>query len=132
MPVNVANINLMIEAISKEAKPIYMGDYVSKNTECGTTACLAGWANILRFEQLGKGIRPPGDFELSDDGTAAEWMGLNWDTGYNLFHDYRADDLPQDERKAATIELLTKLRDTGGKATWADVFQDHDRSDDYE
>lgn len=136
MTVNVANINLMIEAISKEAKPIYMGDYVSKNTECGTTACLAGWANILRFQYLGKGrtTSQDADFDLSDDVTAAEWMGLSYERGYSLFHNYTADDLPQDERKAATIELLTKLRDTDGKATWADVLepQDYDRSDDDE
>lgn len=117
--VNVANIDKMIDAISKQADPIYMGTFVRNNSECGTTACLAGWANILRLGEQGKG----GNYQFDSTYDAAEWMGLEQSKANDLFYDYRADDLPDKERKAATIALLTKLRDTG-EARWRDVIPD--------
>lgn len=52
MPVNKENINKMIEAIKAEAKPIFMSTFVERNTACGTSACLAGWANLIRLNEV--------------------------------------------------------------------------------
>lgn len=125
MTVNVDNINLMIKAISEQANPIHMGDFVWRNAECGTTACLAGWANVLRQQMQGKLSRNNGyigDYyvDFTDTDKASDWMGISRSSG--LFFDYRADQLNDDDRKTAAIALLTKLRDNDGKANWSDVL----------
>lgn len=128
MTVNVANIDKMIKAISIEANPIHMSDYVDRNTDCGTTACLAGWANILALDGKGKGA----DYEFRDSTKAAKWMGLPYSQARKLFFNYSADELPEEERKTATLELLTKLK-TDPDTTWANVLdEDTFRPSEYE
>lgn len=135
MTVNVDNINLMIEAISKEAEPIRMVDWLTRNEPCGTTACLAGWANILANHAQGKLNKQVGVFkdddgiehyaDLSDTTAASKWMGLSDEDGEprtNLFYQGTVDRLSPADRKTATIALLTKLRDTG-KGDWVDVVE---------
>jgi hypothetical protein len=134
--VNVANINLMIEAISAQAEPIHMGTFVDRNAECGTTACLAGWANILASGAQGKldqqrGLIDNNWVDFGDAEKAADWMDIGFNQQRALFFDYRADYLPNDERKNAAIALLTELRDTG-EARWNDVLPEHLQKDDDE
>jgi hypothetical protein len=108
---NVENLNLMIEAIKKEPKAIRMGNFVEKNNTCGTTACLAGWANLLRLNAVGKYVTPG---KYSDDNAAAEWMGITPERANQLFYTFSADHLPQDQRKAVAIRVLENIRDGKG------------------
>jgi hypothetical protein len=130
MTVNVENIDKMIAAISAQPTPIQMGDWVVKNgeSECGTTACLAGWANLLRLDQLGKGLRD--DWKFDNTAAAGEWMGITPSYGYHLFFSTGADLLKPELRKAAAIELLTKIRN-GEEPRWNDVLDQYRGEDGY-
>jgi hypothetical protein len=133
MTVNVDNINLMIEAISKQAEPIQMADWVVRNEPCGTTACLAGWANILANHAQGKlnahtgyiGKDKDNWIDLSNTTKAAEWMGLVDEDGRprtDLFYRGAVDRLSPADRKTAALALLDKLRDDGN-ADWYDIVE---------
>lgn len=119
MTVNRDNINLMIEVIRAEKEPILMGTFLTRNT-CGTTACLAGWANVLRLDMKGKGS----NFLYDDAEGAAKWMGISDEQASRLFYVYHADWLGHEERKTATIKLLELLRDEGDvrSIAWTDVL----------
>lgn len=119
MTVNVENINKMIEAIKASVDPIKMSGFVSRNGECGTTACIAGWANILRTEEKGTGRAWRAEFESEEGATA--FMGISYNLGNALFYDFRADRLNDEDRKTAAIRLLERLRDTGG-TSWDEVL----------
>lgn len=128
MTVNVENINAMIEAIRAVPEPIHMGNFVDRNAECGTTACLAGWANILRFNAKGKGRRA---FDFDDASAAADWMGIDYEQGQKLFFVYDVDMHPHEERKALTIELLELVRDHADEriVRWSEVIGDGEDED---
>src|SRR5262245_45818321 len=122
---NSKNIQKMIDAIEKQPTPIRMASFVARN-DCGTTACLAGWANILRQDVQGLGFGKNNygffeRFEFGDTDEAANWMGNERTYAETLFYDYRADYLTPDERKIATIRLLTRMRD-GGRPKWDDII----------
>lgn len=123
---NVDNLNKMIEAIRAEKQPIRMAGFVASNTACGTTACLAGWANILRQDGLHKGLYYTDDqgreIRFGNSIAASEWMGISEYHGDRLFYNFAADELPFDQRKEAAIRLLERIRDTGDGA-WSDVIQ---------
>lgn len=133
MSVNVENINRMIAAIEAQAKPIHMSNFILKNAsenECGTTACLAGWANLLRLGAVGNGHNEDDDAQLGDAGKAATWMGISEGQAHSLFFNYDADRLADEHRKDAAIKLLTKLRDTG-RAYWSDIMRNYMDEDGY-
>lgn len=124
--VNVGNIDRMIEVISAQPEPIHMSDWVIKNgnkSECGTAACLAGWANLLRLGEIGSGKTSKNDLtlELEDTGSAAEWMGIDGYYADRLFYTTRADILKPQYRKEAAIKLLTRIRN-GETPRWGEIL----------
>lgn len=117
--VNKANIDLMIERISAEKEPIEMGDFVDHSSACGTTACLAGWANLIRLKMVGRVPRDSAEISTFwETDKAAEWMGITEAQAQRLFFQGGIDDLPHEQRKEKAIELLKTLRDTGD-AHWS-------------
>ncbi len=140
---NIENINRMIDAIKKEKTRIYMGTFLQRAPEnvCGTAACLAGWANVLRaadengdYRLVGFGIQRPDsavfvhDYESTR--SAADFMGIDDIHADRLFygrgvvlkemHDARdrhglsaLDALDQNVLKRVAVHMLESIRDTG-------------------
>lgn len=110
---NTENINAMIEAILAEDKrnsrnPIFMSDFVHRNNECGTSACIAGWANLLRLKAKGQGAYVNG---LASEEGAMEFMGIDKEQAQALFYELDADYLVGDHSVRAAVRVLENLRD---------------------
>jgi hypothetical protein len=120
---NVENINKLIGRLrSDQGDHFAMADFASTVThECGTTFCLAGWANVIRVAETGLNTETMNsrDFvsEIIGEDKAIGWLGISDRAGAHLFftvgsmriHDF--DDLPPNIRSAAGIRVLEILRD---------------------
>jgi hypothetical protein len=78
---NVENTKKVLEAIEKErGARFYMGEWgqdddgcsidSASDVDCGTSMCLAGWANYISFEETGK------DRSLCDTRNASRFLGM--------------------------------------------------------
>jgi hypothetical protein len=123
MAVKKDNIDRMIEAIGKETKqPIFMSSFVAENSQCGTSACLAGWASLIRMDSVHTGGRWLNEFENAEK--AANWMGISRVQANRLFYRFEADSLTPDQSKEAAIKLLTLVRDEADErlVQWDEVL----------
>jgi hypothetical protein len=87
--------------------------------DCGTPACICGWAN----HELNK--ETSSDIWLGDDRVAAEWLGLDIDTAGSLFEPSRerdsnpwATDWWDEITPAHAAAVLRNLAETG-KVDWS-------------
>lgn len=144
MPINVANVRKIINWVKHDKAEHFrisnFVDYidpdredvpeeykeqnglVTKYLECNTTFCIAGYANILRWEEKGSSLDTVDDLYsiVTDQSTAKNWMGIDDDTGHNLFfcvNNYLTreefDDLGNDTKASIVIDVLEHLIETG-------------------
>lgn len=138
---NRKNIQKVIDHISEDNGTHFrMGNWVihvnsaedkvtdkdpSKYIECGTAFCIGGLTNLIRLEE--EGFNPKAVFgygfrvQFGSEHAAAEWLGINKEDASKLFKSnpsdtdwtLRFDALPAETRRAAAINVLTHLMETG-------------------
>lgn len=99
---NTANLNLLIETISRAApEQMIMGAW-QRSIACGTAYCFGGWIEAL----IGPNVP-----------SYADWLGIDTIQTSHLFlmpYDYspaRFDRLAPERRKAIALDVLRTLRD---------------------
>lgn len=89
---NVEHINQVADAIEQHTIPwlgFNMSSYKANkyadrsNHDCGTTACIAGWANAIR---LGLTENTPDEYGWCRHTGAALWLGLSENQADDLFY----------------------------------------------
>lgn len=134
--VNVANINKLIDVLTKEPDKLIMSNWVERDNDCESPACLVGWCNRLCEDDLGYTPSP------NSLGIASRWLGITYGMADLLaymrvnedidYHDVDIkewfDSLPPEKRRDIAVSFLIHLRDYG-KVDWdhalSDVFGDH-------
>jgi hypothetical protein len=75
--INVKLLRKVRRHILAEPKRVNMGRFIYRKEDCGTVACIAGWAVTLSGEEL--------PYHIS--ARAEELLGLNWRQASYLFYD---------------------------------------------
>lgn len=83
-----------------------------KPTECGTAACIAGWA-VWTFPEEAEAIRERANFPPDIEDVAQEILGLGFDESYRLFRGRWERDVPiQKITKESAVAELRRLAET--------------------
>ena len=161
---NIENINKIIESLKTDTGNHFImanfADYLNgmraeQYVHCNTAMCICGWANHHRLAQTDAAALTRANYGalVADEEKGAAWLGIDWNTGHELFFlkdTFGAplfesletfDAEPPEKKRAAGIKVLEILRDTG-EVNWSAALdhagieavrdqEDEDPDDDY-
>lgn len=112
------NMHHFMMGFPERRKPNNVLKQMETEGGCGTTACLAGHAVLIKAAEEGERLGPTGRLKNPPsyglglggdvDTRAQRWLGLSNDQAIDLFYRLDSDLTPED-----TIPVLEHLRDTG-------------------